>query len=323
MAKVRTDQSVMSANTPARSQLSEERANRSTEMHRGMVFRIYYTDDPKNVTKNSQNPQVTYDVILISGPMEGQIIPNVRSASSLGGQYNYSETVLRKASKPFSGPGAVPLCKQDGDIVFIEFTNGLLSAPVIVGSGAHPLDKANTGAKKADGPYMVSEYNGVKTLIDKNGVFTLTRKGGQFDATQDFFIPAAGGNEAQLKLEKEKLSTSAKEVSIALDGTAKKISMVTPGGVTITVDGEGKKVTITAKGGSGEVEIDGASGKISLKGDLVDIGAAASSLCLLGTEFLAWATSHVHTSGGPGSPTSPPIAPPPASTLSGTVKVQS
>lgn len=290
MAKLRKDYSVRSANVPVKAALSQYRANRDLNMYRGMIYRVYYTDDPENTTSGSQNPQVVYDVILTSGPLEGQILTNVKTASSLGGQFNFEEIVFRKASRPFSGQLRVPLNQQDGDVVYIQFVCGNLSSPVIVGAGAHPLDVTNTGATSEDGPRRVVEYNGVNTLIDKNGNWILTRKGGAYDDVADYFTPNARDTiEAQIQLLHNQINRNvgAGTITEAMDGNAQKYTLMMKNGLTITFDGQGDQVTIVTKGGAtltidgnaGTIKaVDNAGGTLKISGGKVGLGASSAEV---------------------------------------------
>ena len=101
------------------------------------------------------------------------------------------------------------------------------------------------------------------------------------------------------------------------------INIETAAGVKVDIDGPNSLITLTVQ--SSIVEIDGATGKISLKASLVDIGTAAAFPVALGTNLLAWLNSHTHIApqAPAGSlPTTPPIIPAPLSTLSLTVSTQ-
>lgn len=108
-------------------------------------------------------------------------------------------------------------------------------------------------------------------------------------------------------------------MSAIYDGTADTITFTTAGGATVTIDGAGN---IKLDAGGTIVDVDGSGGKISLTGGLVDVGEAASAFAALGPQLISWLTTHTHTTTAPGSPTSPPNVPPPATLLSQTVKIK-
>jgi hypothetical protein len=280
-----TDDSILSANQSRKHLMEKNRIDNKDMLCRGMVLKVNYVDDKLNLTSNTQNPEVTYDVILSSGPMEGQILSNVRKMGILGGQYNFSEIVLRQASKPFSGTGAKDFNNQDGDIVYVLFVNGNLSSPAIVGLGNHPLDATNTGATKTDGPRLIEQFNGVNTLIDKNGNYTITRKGGSYDAVKDAFVPVDAGNEAQIKFTSNKmtLSSNGQMVEQVIDGAAQKLTVTMQSGVTLTIDGAGNSITIKDSGG-GTLKI--ANGKVGLGGSSAEVVDLISQIAMALTQSL-------------------------------------
>lgn len=261
----RVDGSVQSANVPSYSKLAQTK-KLDHSIYRCMVTNVYYTDDPKN--KTFQNKQVTYDVVILGGPREGQFITNVKAMSQLGGEFNYSERVFRKLEAPLSGPGKKPIAEQVGDIVYVGFIQGSTSAAVILGAGTSPLDKTKTGATKADGPRLVHEYNGVFDRIDKNGNLSKWIKGGSFDAERGVFVP----NEEDAKFivkeeysaQNETLTRTYKSgLKVTEDGANDKVSVATKAGLKVDTDGKGDKVTITTKGGS-VLTVDGTTDKHSL-----------------------------------------------------------
>jgi hypothetical protein len=182
----RIDKSIESANIPS---AYRRMGNYDASVHRCMVIRRYFTDDNKNVTKGSTNQVVTYDCIVIGGPKDGIILDSVRDASSLGGQYNYSEQIWRPVSKvSFTPERGAQLEEQDGDIVYVSFLNGNKSFPVIIGGDKQALNE-EVGATKQDGPRMLFQYNGIHVLIDKDGQLFFTRKAGEIDSELREFVP--------------------------------------------------------------------------------------------------------------------------------------
>ena len=192
MSRTRPDRSIQSANTPTPGNMYQTKDSTDTRMYRCMVLERRFVDDALNITKNAQNPQVLYEVIIIGGEAEGQIISNVRMASWLGGDKNFQERVL----KPIDKNKAKDLSKErlsqlDGDIVYVIFGQGNKNAPFIIGLGTNPQDGEFTGAKEADGTRYRQQYNGVFEEVNKDGEFSLIRKGGEYDSSKKEFIPPA------------------------------------------------------------------------------------------------------------------------------------
>lgn len=122
------------------------------------------------------------------------------------------------------------------------------------------------------------------------------------------------------QLDKHTLQT-ASGLIVEYDGALDKVSYTTAGGPSVTVFGSG---SIIVSAGGASMSVDGNTGLIQLSGQLVDVGAAASALAVLGPQLLAWLATHIHIGDGGPVPglTSPPIIPPPASILSTSVKIK-
>lgn len=312
----RWDGSVQSANTPTYNKTGIPREDFG--MYRCMVIDVLYVDDERNISKNSKNPEVLYECAILGGTAFGQTISFCRLASYLDGQ-NYSERTLKKTSKDIS---KVKLQDHDGDVVYVQFNQGHDAYPVITGMARGIVQKI--GAKKADGPRFIEAFNGFETLIDNKGHRTTTMKGGK---TENGFFTS--GNSAVVTelwdAQNEKMVRTYKSgMTVTEDGKNDKVEIKNAGGVTTTLDGKGNKISI--KAGSTEIEIDGASGKISLKGEMVDLGASVSDFVTKFTELASAFATHTHLyNPGPGgpAPTQPPMAPLLTSVGSQTVKVQS
>ncbi len=228
MSGYRRDLSVESANTPTPSNTHK---TKDYAMYKCMVIGVYYKDSKLNITTNSKNPQVVYEVVILGGFQAGQQISNVRLSANLGGQYNYSERVLRKASKPLH---STRLSEQDGDIVFVQFIQGNKTAPEIIGLGTNALDGDSTGATIEDGPRYVEQYNGIHTSINKDGEYVLTRKGGTYDASTDVFTPTEDGTfQSKITLNAE---------GIKIEGDVGTVEVVGSDGATLKL--EGSKVAL-------------------------------------------------------------------------------
>lgn len=223
---MRFDKSIPSANTPTASSRS---SYYDYGIYRCMVIRVNYIDNPKNISKGSNNPEVDYDVIVLGGKREGHIFTNVKDAGTLGGQYNYSEKIYRATSeKSFvSSDGGKEAAEQDGDIVYVAFIDGVTNAPIIIGAGTQHLDFNKTGATEADSQRMLFQYNGVNVLIDKDGQLFVTRKKGELDSELGAFVP----NEEEDP-----------HVKVKFEGEI--VELEDDNGNIITIDSENQKITI-------------------------------------------------------------------------------
>ncbi len=272
---IRKDSSIQSANLPNTSLQNE--VNKDFAIYRCLVIEVFFIDDKKNLTFD--NRQVTYDLLILGGKKEGQILNNARTSNHLGGQYNYHERIYRKAINPFSGPKAVKIPEQKGDIVYVSFINGDPSFPLIIGCGVSPLDKTTTGSDKAKGSIWKQEYNGVFQEINKNGEFELVRKGGVYNEAGQYFVPADRSNEeengntteekfqARMKFAKDYMLWEDPKSVIKLDKANEKLSFtIGENKVLLEIDGKGDKFTLKLKSGT-LIEADGSSGLVSIKAD--------------------------------------------------------
>lgn len=308
--------SIQSANTPVYSNTGMSREDYG--MYRCMVTDVLYVDDDRNISKKSKNPEVLYEVVILGGKASGQTLSYCRLASYLDGDNNYSEFTLKKASKDIS---KTKLSDNDGDIVYVQFVQGHDAYPVIIGMARGINQKI--GTKKADGPRFIEGYNGVETLIDNKGQRITTMKGGQ--VKDGGFKP---GDSSVIKEEwnkDEKITTTFKSgLTVTADGKNDKVEIKTSGGVVTSLDGKGNKISI--KAGSTEILIDGASGKISLKGDSIDLGSAVSDFVTKFTALASAFATHTHMVPQAPSgtlPSQPPMAPLLTDVGSQSVKVQS
>ena len=295
-----SDTGVLSNNTPTPMNLGEGHNNM---LYRGIVTKRYFVDDKLNVTQMASNPQVLYDVAILGGFAEGQIITNCRLASWLGGQFNYAERVLRPISKPLN---EVPLREQDGDIVFFQYVQGQKLAPIIVATGTQPKDGDATGAKTEDGPRWVEQYNGVETTINKDGEYNLTVKGGMLDAETNSFTPAEGTTLASFNIDKDKkvLLSTAEGPSLLIDGMSDAITLQTTGGDSISMSGgnidiissSGIEINmsssgITIKGGTNATVM---ADRIDLDAGTVNVGSGASFKATIFENLKASFEGHIH-----------------------------
>lgn len=330
--KQRWNGSVQSSNTPTYDRQGLQRDDFG--LYRCMVIKVLYVDDPNNISKNSQNAEVLYDVVILGGHSTGQTLSNCRLAQYL----NYSERTLTATSKDIS---KIKLSQHDGDVVWVQFVQGHDAYPTIIGLAKAIKDA--TAAKKADGPRLLEIYNGLKRNINNKGELITTMLGGS--VAEGRFKPGTAPVIEQSWLSSEQITTTFKSgLKILEDGKNDKVEIATAGGVKATMDGKGDKIELTTSGGakteidgkgskisikagSTEIEIDGNSGKVSIKADMIDLGSAVSDFVTQFTQLAAAFATHTHPfidlSPIPvPSMTQPPAAPLLTTVGSQTVKVQ-
>ena len=280
----RADGSILSANFPAYSRLYKNVVDRDYGIYRCMVKTVLFTDDKKNTT--FKNKQVTYEVVILGGFNEGQIIPNVKAMNFLGGENNYSERIFRALEKPLAGNNRKVMADQTGDIVYVGFVQGDKTAPIIIGCGTQHLDKDKTGATIADGPRWVEEYNGLKREINKLGELLLTQKTGTLDGVKNIFVPDAADTFEQ----KESWETGEKH------------TREFKGGLKVAIDGVADSYKVTTSGGA---SILAKAGKVAIGTSTTElIQEVINELTALNTLFTT-VGPHTHL-GNLGYPTSPP-----------------
>lgn len=325
----RYDNSVQSNNTPTPQNMGRKP---DYKVYRCMVKKVLFTDNENNYTKNSQSPKVLYDVIVLGGFQEGQVIYNCFMLNPFGGNSGYSERVLKASTKDLN---KVSLQEQDGDIVFVQFVQGDRRYPIIMGvdAGISPIVP---GATSEDGSIARSEFNGISETIDNEGQYTMTRRGGTYDPVTQVFTPTAEDQDPnftakfelladsvairdglnlirmtretcllELNLGEGKLvkqfdgknekttTTYESGMTVTEDGKNDEVQIVTAGGMTITVNGNSKVFTVVD--GDVELKVDASAGQIDVKSEVVRLGSAVTDLA---TKFTALAhafNSHSHT----------------------------
>lgn len=309
--KQRWNGSIQSTNTPTYNKVGMGRDDYG--LYRCMITKVLYADDSGNISKNSQNPEVLYEVIILGGSASGQTLSFCRLASWLGGNDNYSERTLTPTSKSVSKDG---LSKHDGDVVFIQFVQGHDSYPIIIATSKGLSNKI--ASTKSEGPRSKEQFNGVQYEIDNKGQINKTMFGGETNSGR--FTPGTTAIITENWSKDESVTRTYKSgLTVIEDGKNDKINIKTSGGSEATIDGKGNKISI--KAGTTEIVIDGASGKISLKGEMVDLGATVSDFVTQFAQLASAFATHTHI-GNLGSPTSPPMAPLLSTVGSQTVKVQ-
>lgn len=311
--RTRWNGSIQSGNTPTHDKNRED----DPYVYRCMITKVIYVDDADNFTKNSQNPEVLYDCVVIGGFQAGSPISGCRLSNQLGGSFNYESKGLRAATKDIS---KTKLSENDGDIVYVQFVQGHSGYPVIMGLGTGIKD-ASSGTSRAQGPRSLKAFNGWVEEISNKGEFSIKQYIG---STTDGIFTALDTINYKFEALKDEVvkETFKSGMVVTKDGKNDSMTITTAGGAVVLIDGKNNKCSI--KAGSTEVLIDSSTGKISLKGSMVDLGSSVSDMV---TQFTALATAfathmHPYTDDGNPSITGPPTAPLMTDVGSQSVKVQ-
>lgn len=200
--RMRRDGSFQSANTPTYDNVGRPREDFT--MYRCMISKVLFIDNPNNMTQDSQNPEVLYEAVVLGGYKTGSVISNIRVAPALGGgNSSYYERTLKPTSKVLN---AVALAQHDGDIVYVQFSQGHQGYPLIIAMGKG-LSDSISGTKVADGPRELKAYNGVVQEINNKGELIITRMGGSLDVTGPTFNPNTSGFDSKLTLGQNQSAT--------------------------------------------------------------------------------------------------------------------
>lgn len=286
MGRYRNDDSVQSANTPTPKTLEKNKYYQDFNLYKCMITDVFYSNDPRNITRSSQNPEVIYECVVLGGHREGTKFTNVRLLDRFGGDTNYSERVLRKTTKSFTGSlTGLDLREHDGDIVYVQCVNGNPFTPVIIGLGTNLQDRDKTGATLTDGPLNRWEYNGLLFEVNKDGELTIKRKGGLYNPVTGNFTPVDSGDEAALLFTQNKASLTGGPggANLTIDGNTDTINITTATGIDVSLDGAGT-VSITTPNGTAEVStsgvtlLDALGGSLNIAGGKVALGGTGAEL---------------------------------------------
>lgn len=309
----RKDGSIQSTNVPTPYNMGRRDDN---NLYRAIVTEVIYTDNLKNITRGSKSPRVLYNCIILGGFLSGTQISNCRLAPHIGGDFQFYERVLRPCSESVSKKG---LMDQDGDIVYVQFIQGHSTFPLIVAvdDSFDTTSYGLMGATSEQGRGLRSLFNGVYEEITEAGNYKKIY-GYDLDGKGEHFLTE------MVDLENKnytKLYGSGLSVTEDVGGDLYHVQ--TESGLELTVNGKNNQIII--KTPSAELIVDGNSGKISLKGQFVDLGESVTDMV---TKYIELATAFAtHTHPVPQSPSGvtqslPPVAGLPMSVGSRTVRVQ-
>jgi hypothetical protein len=270
--------------------LAFNRSYRNTGLKAGIVIKSYPYNDP-----NNQNGLCTeYDVITIE-QFENKgstsiLYRNCLSTQGFGSLADYLEYTLRP--KTFqTNKGSPTFGDQDGAIVLIQCLDNVGDKAIVTGTLIHPDRTTNI---TSTAPQLAGEYNGVNIVVNNDGSCALTFKGAT-DSEGVPTDPTQGNTVLQIKTDGS-FEFSHSTIDILADKS---------GTLSITAKAD---CTITA------------TGTVTVEGQTVKLGAAASQAVIKGDLFKQYFDTHtVSTVLGPSGP---PIMPMPPSTLSTKVKTE-
>lgn len=263
--RIRSDGSIQSSGTPTPDNVAQ---SEDFAIYRCIVDRVVYVGDSSNYTTNSSNPRVLYDLVVLGGFKSGQKLTSVRLSSDLGGESGFYERILRACTNPISGSR---LSDSDGDIVLVQFIQGNIAFPLITGMDNGIHTSSLIGAKLAEGPRSLREYNGVRETIDNAGQWKQEVKSGVATPEKGNFAAALVPLVTTLISKDEKVTRTFKTgLQLTEDGPEDKITNTFKTGLMVIQDGTNDKITETFKNGLTITE-DGSADKItaSFKNGLV------------------------------------------------------
>lgn len=148
----------------------------SSTVYIATVRDIIYPDNERNISKN----HVEYKIRIESGDRKGSEYLNVQAMNFYGGVVSFSETVYLPRTKALNGvelQDETEMYDLDATQVLVAFID--TQAPIII--GGVPNTNQFIFHTEEDGLSHISEFNGLRTTINKDGEFELVYFGGQRD----------------------------------------------------------------------------------------------------------------------------------------------
>lgn len=245
-----------------------QRKKEKTGKIKARVEETIFSDDPRNSTYNTGNPQVEYTCTVIGGNEAGRRIFNVKSQVPLGAgsPYNTGEIVLTPnlaGDSDKDGNLAKLPDKTTGTLVLIDWVHGHEDSPIITGCLKHP--KSTTATKTTDGNRQVFTYNGMSFNIDKDGGFSVTFGGGQSNKDGEAANSSSAGSSFSISATGAITFTDGAGQTISIDKVTKKISIIGSQDVDLT------------SGANWNIDVSGnatltAGGNLDLSGGITNIG---------------------------------------------------
>jgi uncharacterized protein involved in type VI secretion and phage assembly len=188
---------------------------------------------------------------------------------------------------------------EKGDEVLVAFVHGDMRMPIILGGLYNGEDKPSTDRQKDKDQKLIRTKAGHELLFD--------------DSEKERRIKLTTASQHVLDLDdkdKKVFLKTAQGHALTLDDGEGKVTLETSGGQSLTFDLKQGKATLKAT----QVTVEATT--VSVNASHVDLGSGASQPVILGTTFATYLATHVHTTGVPGLPTSPPVTPMPPTALS-------
>jgi len=231
------------------------------------VEEVLFVDDERNLTRNSANPQVEYNLTILGGPEAGRKIFNVKSSTPLGqgSPFNSGETILTpnlEGDQSKEGDHGKSADETTGSVVMVDYMHGHEGSAVITGCMKHPL--SGFAATKEDGYRSVFEYAGFIMGVDKDGAFSMVYGGGPKDKDGKPANEDAAGTTMGISKAGSFAVSDGKGQGITIDKEAKKVSL------------ESSQDLATSVGGNWDTNIKG-SAVMKAKGNL-DLAGAATNI---------------------------------------------
>lgn len=176
-----------------------------------------------------------------------------------------------------NGYGAL-FVPEVGDEVLVGFIHGDMRLPIVLGGLYNGQDKPSSNRQKTQDQKLIRTKIGHEIVFD--------------DHDKKVTLKTADG------------------LTLELDDKAKKVTLKTASGESVVLDGSSSGITIEAT----NVTLKATS--VAVQSGHVELGNGASEPVILGTTFATAFAAHVHTTGIPGFPTSPPVTPLPPKALS-------
>lgn len=273
------------------------------------LFRRYYgtyrgivvdNEDPENRLRiRAQIPAIGHRTIE-QVPTNIWALPNLPGLASSDG----------KCQGMFAPP-------EVGDPVWVQFEYGLPEKPIYTGGWLkkdHEATEFATGGAPTRRGFRTRSGHYLQFREDDGDVSIILAKG-DGDGSQDgtYFTMLDNGSVV--------LSTSSGSL-LYMDAESGDVNVVSQDGSVLSVGKDRFLVSssagqiISADGDSMNIISQGdlvltAGGKIALASNSIDIGNGAVEPAVLGNQLGTLYSTHVHTSGGPGSPTTPQVGAPP------------
>ena len=286
--KTLQDGSVLSSNTLINKATSDRSKYVNYGFYKAAILSKIPVGDPRNRNKAS----VEYDAVILSGNRQGELVSNVMTLDTFGGQDNFQEITYAPKTKVNNGKdngNRTPPENTNASYVIIGFMNGYYNNPVILGGWRQPNNKI-TGATDAEDLIIRGAFQKLNWSVNKDGKLTVSHSGTSISLDEDGNISIVTTKDTSIQ--------SNQNVSIESTGNT---SVNSTGNVEVT--------------SAAAVQIGGAAG-VTFTGPFVKLGENAVEAIILGDSFKTFFDGHTH-GGGP-----PPNVAMPSSTLSPTSKVE-